>query len=305
VTTAALQLSGSSAAGGAVAITVVTDSPNTLFGDCNNGNVKLKQDTNPAITAVLTDSVVSVATWQACGSSIGGGVGAINTSLLSPNTVIGDCKNGNIFIGRERQWEGGDHDDYDRPARGGDHDGYERPSRGGYHHENEKESASLSTELVRQAATKVAQGKKNAGQDTRKQWATRQASKAKNVTPQARGGWSAPWDVELQSLASAGAGAAVTSLTWQACGSDTVFGAGVVLATQSPSTVLGDCDNANVWIDQEDPTSIVSLLDNSRVSLGDWQVCGSTAAAGVGAATNIGGPNTVFGNCNNANTVID
>jgi hypothetical protein len=162
----------------------------------------------------------------------------------------------------------------------------------------------VSAELVRQAATKVAQGKKSAGQDARKQWATRQADKSKNVTPQARGGWSAPWDVEPQSLLSTSAGSANTALTWQACGSDAVFGAGGVITTQSPSTVWGDCDNANVWIDQDDPTAITSILDNSRISVGDWQVCGSTVVGGAGAAANIGSANTVFGNCNNANTVI-
>ncbi|WP_020522277.1 hypothetical protein [Catelliglobosispora koreensis] len=267
---AAWQICGSAAVAG-VGITADLISPNTVFGDCNNGNIKLKQDTIPAVISVLNDSALSVATWQACGSTVMGGVGG-TVSLLSANTVIGDCKNGNIVITREH--------------------GYE-------------ESATVGAELVRAATNKVAAAKKDAATDARNAWATRQASAKAPAAPQARNGWSAPWEQEPQSAISVGSGSAATAATWQACGSEAVWGLGAVVSGQSPSTIWGDCDNANVWIDQDDPTAIISVLDNSRLSVADWQVCGSTTVSGVGVTANLGSPNTVYGDCNNANTVID
>lgn len=267
---AAWQICGSSAVAG-VGGTLDFTSPNTVFGDCNNGNIKLKQDTIPAVISVLNDSALSLATWQACGSTVMGGVGG-TVSLMSPNTVMGDCKNGNIVITHEPSYE---------------------------------ESATVSAELVRAAANKVAGAKAKGSSDARTAWATRQAA-AKTPAPQARNDWSAPWDQEPQSAISVGSGSAATGATWQACGSEAVWGVGGVVAGKSPSTIMwGDCDNANVWIDQQDPTAVISVLDNSRLSVADWQVCGSTTVSGVGGTVNLGSPNTVFGSCNNANTVID
>jgi hypothetical protein len=299
---AAWQFCGSSAVGGVVGLTLDVDSPNTVFGDCNNGNIKLNQDTNPALISVLNDTALSIATWQACGSTVGAGIGVINASLQSPSTVVGNCSNGNIMIGREKP----QHDDHEWDGHG-DHDGgYHKSARGGGYHHHE-ESSTVTSELVRQATAKVSKGKKDASTDARTAWANRKADgKSKNVTPQARNSWVAPWDQDAQSVVSVGTGSAVTALTWQACGSDSVFGViGAVVTVTSPATVWGDCDNANVWIDQDDPTALVSVLDNSRVSIADWQNCGSTTVSGIiGVTANLSSQNTVFGNCNNANTVI-
>jgi hypothetical protein len=296
---AAWQFCGASAGGAVVGVTLDLDSPNTVLGDCNNGNIKLSQDTNPAVISVLNDTAISVASWQACGSQVGGGVGVINATVQSPSTVVGNCSNGNIMIGREHEWEDDHGDDH------GDHNGYHKSARGGYdYHE---ESSTVTSELVRQATDKVAKSKTDAAKDARTAWANRKADgKSKNVTPQTRNGWVAPWDQPAQSVASIGTGSAVTALTWQACGSESVFGViGVVASATSPATVWGDCDNANVWIDQDDPTALISVLDNSRVSLLDWQNCGSSTVSGViGVTASLSSQNTVFGNCNNANTVI-
>lgn len=246
-------------------------SPNTVMGDCNNGNIKLKQDTLPAVISVLDDSAISVASWQVCGSTVMGGVGG-TVNLMSPNTVIGDCKNGNIVITREPSYE---------------------------------ESATVSAELVRAAANKVASAKAKASDNARTAWATRQATAKAPAAPARNAGWSAPWDQEPQSALSVGSGSAATGATWQVCGSEAVWGVGGVLTAQAPSTVWGDCDNANVWIDQDDPTAVISVLDNSRLSVADWQVCGGTVMGGVGGTVNLASPNTVYGSCNNANTVID
>lgn len=266
------QVCGGSAVWG-VGVTLDFTSPNTVLGDCNNGNIKLKQDTIPAVISVLNDSAISVASWQVCGGTVGGGIAA-TVSLMSPNTVVGDCKNGNIIITHEPSYE---------------------------------ESTTVNAELVRRAAGQVASAKKDASDQARKAWATRQAASAKApAAPQARNSWSAPWDTEPQSAISVGSGSAATVATWQVCGGEAVWGVGAVVAGQSDSTIFwGDCDNANVWIDQQDPTAVISVLDNSRLSVADWQVCGGTVMGGVGVTANLGSSNTVLGDCNNANTVID
>lgn len=52
------------------------------------------------------------------------------------------------------------------------------------------------------------------------------------------------------------------------------------------------------------PAPLISILDGAVINLLPWQICGSTAVAGVGGAVPIGSPNTVLGSCNNANTAI-
>ena len=50
------------------------------------------------------------------------------------------------------------------------------------------------------------------------------------------------------------------------------------------------------------PAPLLSILDNAVINILPWQVCGSTAVAGVGGAVPVNSPNTVLGSCNNANT---
>ncbi|MBB5869942.1 hypothetical protein F4553_003321 [Allocatelliglobosispora scoriae] len=90
------QFCGSTATAG-VGAAVAASSPNTVLGDCTNANVKLKQDTAPALISLFDDSSVNLAPWQVCGSTVVGGVGA-TVALNSPNTVTGDCDNASTKI---------------------------------------------------------------------------------------------------------------------------------------------------------------------------------------------------------------
>lgn len=49
---------------------------------------------------------------------------------------------------------------------------------------------------------------------------------------------------------------------------------------------------------------LIGVLDDSVTNVAPWQICGSTTVAGVGGSVPILSPNTVLGDCNNANTVL-
>jgi hypothetical protein len=71
-------------------------SPTTVLGDCSNGNIDITGDVSDAVFASLDRSAMSVASFQQCGSGVGGG---ISTPVASPATVGGSCANGNISVG--------------------------------------------------------------------------------------------------------------------------------------------------------------------------------------------------------------
>ena len=100
----------------------------------------------------------------------------------------------------------------------------------------------------------------------------------------------------------------VNAVPWQVCGSNAVAGVGLVAATNSPATVTGDCDNANTQItggkNPAGPNSLISVLSGSVVNAAAWQVCGSTAVMGVGAAAGLNSPTTVVGTCRDSNNKI-
>ena len=52
------------------------------------------------------------------------------------------------------------------------------------------------------------------------------------------------------------------------------------------------------------PAPLIGVLNGSVVNAAPWQICGSTTVAGVGGAVPLFSPNTVLGDCNNANTVL-
>lgn len=280
----AFQACGSSATN-AVGISLATSSPNTLLGDCANGNSDITQNPNFPVTGVLNDSVTAVLTNQACGSTASFAVG-IATALQSPNTVIGDCTNGNVRIGvpHNDDWDG-------------------RYLRSSWNHATESTTLEVGNAAVvrkghiaaaQPAPVRAAWAGHNAASAMRGGWAGVQG-----------GGWSAPWDVEPFGLASAQSGSALLTGTNQACGATGVFAVGGAVSTSSPNTVLGDCDNANVWITKLGPKAATSVSDNSVISALPWQSCGSTSSAGAGGAVSLQSPNTVFGNCSNANVTID
>ncbi|MEV0458896.1 hypothetical protein [Catellatospora methionotrophica] len=285
VTTAPFQGCGSTAAFGAGAAAPIT-SPNTLvaggfqvegYGDrhddavaCANGNTRVTQSDEVPLVAIGNNTVVTAAALQACGSTASFAVG-VATPITSPNTVIGGCQNGNVEINAE-------------------HDGWQ-------------ESARVEGKNLDQVTARMALASKVAALKDRKSWSRQSAAR---VTPQARGGgWDAPWDVDPFGLAATANGTAVVTATLQACGSTAPFVVGIAAPITSPNTVIGDCKNANIKIDQQDASALVSAANNTAISLANIQACGSTMSAGVGAAVPITSPNTVIGSCFNANTLID
>jgi hypothetical protein len=122
------------------------------------------------------------------------------------------------------------------------------------------------------------------------------------VTPEQT--WSAPWAQEPPQILSIGNNAAVSALATQFCGTTAVLGLGTALPVASPNTVLGDCNNANIAIEDDGDDALFSILDNSALSIAPIQVCGSTGVAGAGLVAPIASPNTVWGDCNNGNIVI-
>lgn len=108
-----------------------------------------------------------------------------------------------------------------------------------------------------------------------------------------------------QPLITIGVGSALKVAPWQVCGSNAPAGVGVVVSAGNPNTVIGDCKNANVLLKQDTTAGLISILDDSSVSVVPWQVCGSNAVAGVGATVALNSPNTVTGDCHNANQIIE
>jgi hypothetical protein len=242
---------------------------------CANGNIKVTQWDEVPLTAIGNHTVVSTGSSQACGSTAGF-IGGIATATTSPNTVFGDCQNGNIEIVDEDRL---------------DNDGWE-------------ESTRTEGQALAQAKARMALVKKVGALKDRKMWAGRQA--AARVAPQARsGGWDAPWDIEPFGILATANGTSIATDTNQACGSTAVLTAGAATAITSPNTLLGDCKNANVKIDQKDPSAATYALNNTSINTASLQACGSTMAAIAGAAVATVSSNTVIGSCYNANILID
>ncbi len=114
----------------------------------------------------------------------------------------------------------------------------------------------------------------------------------------------APWDTVDQPLITIGLSSSAKVAPWQICGSNAVGGVGAVASASAANTVIGDCYNANVLLKQDTTPGIISILDDTSVLALPWQVCGSNAVAGVGATIAAGTPNTVTGDCYNANNII-
>ena len=297
---AAWQLCGSDGVAG-VGGTVNSSGPTTVLDGCTNANIWLKQDTVPSTISLLNDSAVAAASWQACGSTVAGGVGG-TVALQAPHTVLGGCDNSNIVIGG--------------PDAGYTEAGTVATTRTMLTPQQKTALKAAKQAAKRQrlanklagvggSQTDVVRASFNARKDAmlaQKQHVTRAAA-----TPKAdmSGMWSAPWDLEPQSLATGGAGSAVQGASWQACGGTASWGVGGVVTNSAPNTVLGDCRNATVKISQDDPTTAASALDNTSINAAPWQVCGSNSVAGVGGTASLQSPSTVFGSCHNADTIID
>lgn len=300
----AWQICGATAVAG-VGITVDAVDPDTVIGGpaggCNNANALLNLQSPPALIGALNDTAIYVAPWQACGSTTVGGI-ILTVDALSPETVIGGCRNANVVIsGAER-----DDDHY-----GSGHNGHGLSGHGLFGHFTEsttvdEEAAKAQT---RQGGQKAGGQKAVVSKDADKV-RTALAGAAKAAKP-AKTGDARHWQggrhfFDQPGIASVGTGSVGSLAPWQLCAGSAIWGVGVVVDAVSPNTVLGDCDNNNVWIDQpaDQQQTLLSLLDYTHVSALSWQVCGSDTVAGVGVTVSALSPDTVMGTCNNDNTVI-
>ncbi|MPZ25069.1 MAG: hypothetical protein GEV12_01090 [Micromonosporaceae bacterium] len=255
VSALAWQLCGSNAVAGVGGVVPVA-SPNTVLGDCANGNIDIadaNNDKDDALLSVLDDSAISALAWQICGSTVVAGVGGA-VPFASPNTS-GGCDNGNISVGESEPAP-----DYGN-GNGDDGYAYHDP---GYYPAEDAEPAEATEQM----------------------------------------GTSAPWDQDPPQILSAGSGSAVSGASWQFCGSSGVAGVGGTVPVASPNTALGDCNNGNMDIHGDGGDALFSFLDNSALSVAPWQICGSSVVAGVGGTVPIASPNTVTGDCNNGNISV-
>jgi hypothetical protein len=302
---AAWQLCASNVPAGVGAV-VNSSSPGTVLDGCTNANIRLKVDDGAPTAGALSDAAVAAASWQFCGSN--GVAGAGGTAALGvASTVLGGCDNSNIVI--------------DGPNAS-------------YTEAGTFATARTRLTLQQKAALKAAkrQAKQQRVADKRQRLIAKLAGTGGDQTdvvratfiarknallgnrqhvtrvaaaPRADFGWGAPWDMQPQSLVTAGDGSAVQAASWQACASNVVAGVGGTLASSSPDSVFGDCRNATVKITQADQDSMTTVLNSASVNAAPWQVCGSNSVAGVGGTVGFHAPTTVFGACHNADTIID
>lgn len=202
------QICGSEAVAG-VGITATASDPNTVIGDCVNGNVWLKQDNGPrGIISILDDASLNLLPWQACGSNVVAGLG-LTATVNSPSTVTGDCHNANTVISAP------------------------------------DDNSATGTSLI--------------------------------------------------SLLS---GSAVNVVPAQACGSSVVLGVGAVVPVNSPTTVLGDCTNAVTVVEPNPDGAMLPLLSDMPLNLLPLQFCETNGVASlVGLVVPLNSPAYVGGTC--------
>ncbi|GAA1410728.1 hypothetical protein ACFQZ4_17655 [Catellatospora coxensis] len=206
LTTGAWQACGSASAQ-VVSAAVALRSPNTVLGDCANGNVLIRQNQVQGVISILDDTSVNALPIQVCGSNAA--IAGVTAAIASPATVVGDCSNANTFIAAP------------------------------------KDSAQEGP----------------------------------------------------QSLVSLLSGSVVNAAAVQVCGS-TASIAGVAAAVQSPTTVLGDCYNSNSTIQKRKNPAVLPLFSNQVLDILPLQTCASSGLLGqLGPAVPINSSAFVAGQC--------
>lgn len=259
-----------------------------------------------ALVAAGTGSAVHAAPWQVCASAAVAGVGGVIDT--EPDVLLGDCNNANATLWQDTAtlWQ-----DTATPVVSALNDSAIIAAP--WQVCGSDTVAGVGGVVALQSPKTVHGECNNANVKINVPTAYGEAAKAKASVIGGRTRAGAPVknlaknsdEPKAQGLVSAGSGSAIIAAPWQVCGSAAVAGVGGTIPVQSPHTMLGDCNNANAHIGQQAPTSVVSALDNSHITAAAWQVCGSDSVAGVGGVISIGSPNIAYGDCNNANTVID
>jgi hypothetical protein len=325
------QFCGSSASAG-VGVVVPVSSANTVAGSCSNGTGGPdggSGGSSSALLSALDEPVIDALTWQVCGSTAVAGVGGA-VPIASPNTVpscdnnggngddpptpytvddlaaaaAGQPADGRVDGSADRSTDGRGPGRAGGPARDGGTDGpaADRAGEPAKDWQVAGPDAAPAGGYVLQAPAAA----DRAGYPDRAQPWGGQAGEADRAGAAPAGlaqpaALAAPWAQGSQQLLSVADGATVSALPWQFCGSTGVAGAGAAAPVSSPNMVMGDCTNGGMDIQGGggNDDALISVLDGLGLSLAAWQVCGSTAPAGVGVAAPISSPNTVGGDCQN------
>jgi hypothetical protein len=214
----------------------------------------------PLITIGVGSSLKAVP-WQICGSNAVGGAGG--TGSTAPNTVIGDCTNANVLLKQDT-------------APG---------------------LISILDDTSVQALPWQVCGS-NAVMGVGVTAAVGSPSTVTGDCYNSNQIIAAPDGTGPNSLLSVLSGSVVNLAPWQVCGSSAVAGVGAVVATNSPTTVLGDCVNATAIIEPRANQAEIPLLSNTDLTLLPWQWCGENSPLSlVGLVVPLNSPAFVGGEC--------
>lgn len=115
----------------------------------------------------------------------------------------------------------------------------------------------------------------------------------------------APEDPTGDTLLSVLSGSVINVLPWQVCGSSAVMGVGAVVATNSPTAVLGDCTNAGIDIEPRYDVE-APVLSNTPLNLLPLQLCETNGLASlIGLVVPLNSPAYVGGSCYSPDGVPD
>jgi hypothetical protein len=292
------QICGSSVVAG-VGATVPIASPNTVLGDCTNGNIDIEGNGgDDAIISVLDSTALSLLPWQICGSSAVAGVGA-TVPVASPNTVHGDCTNGNIKVDTtEDESEPTYRDDSRHPW---DREDSKHPY--GYDHSRDRD------------------------RDHDGSWDRDDSKHPYGYDHSRDRDWDddhsgdRDWDDDHSKFPFGPDHTWDRDHSWDGDGSwdgddsghpdpagydyyEPVDASADALSTEQAAPIEESAVAPRTEQDGDDTLQVASLASGSAASALSWQICGSSAVAGVGVTVPVASPNTAMGDCTNGNIDI-
>ncbi|WP_027343785.1 hypothetical protein [Hamadaea tsunoensis] len=215
------------------------------------------------LISIGAGSSVMAAPWQVCGSTAVAGVGGA-ASQGTPNTVIGDCSNSHVQLKQ---------------------DGVP----GLISILDDSDVDALPWQVC---GSNVVAG---VGATVASSSPATVTGDCTNAQTHITGGADATGPKSLISVLS---GSAVHALPWQVCGSTAVMGLGVAAGLNSPTTVIGGCDNSRISITKRANPAVIPLLSNVGLNVLPLQACASDSLFSlVGLSPAIDSPANVLGGC--------
>ncbi|HEX6684939.1 MAG TPA: hypothetical protein VF062_19275 [Candidatus Limnocylindrales bacterium] len=218
-------------------------------------------DKQPLISIGVSSSV-NAAAWQVCGSDAVAGLG-VTAAATSPHTKLGDCANSNTWLKQDVQ-----------------------PGLISILDDTSVDVASwqvCGSHVVAGVGLDVAQGSP-----------ATVVGDCHNANTLIEG----PDGVGRPSFISLLSGSAIDVLSWQVCGSSAVMGLGAVVASSSPTTVLGDCTNAGSRVEPRPVDATVPILSGRELNLLPLQICETNSPASlIGLVVPLNSPALVTGSC--------